>query len=481
VLIGSCLLLGMLAFLGSALGPLPVWPAGLLVWLGGVLGFPRADSATRRLSLVLLAAGLIALTVAAGRGAEIDPVADLTRMTTINLPIVGLFLGVAFLSLVGTPSKDVPDARTKAVGAASAANSSQLESASQRSDSRPRADHEPLPQEADRSSAANSRSDHEPLRQGGLWSTLAAIHLVGAVINLSMTAMSGDRMARGGGLGRREAIVLARGHCAAAFWSPFFVAAAVAHTYAPQADASITVPLGIIGALLALLLTGLDARRALTAAERATPFVGIVPDRHALVLTGALLAAALGLKMVLADVPMVVVVTAVTPPLALLLMPARARPGAFGRLLGSTLPATIGQVVLFLAAGVFAFGISRLLADSAEWFSMLQGGLGLWVYPASTALIVGAGYLGAHPVITIAALSSVLLPLGADQSLLAFAFLSGWAVGTAVAPLSGMNLFLMGRYGVRARDIVRWGPSYALQMLAVVTVLMLLAAFVLDL
>jgi hypothetical protein len=65
----------------------------------------------------------------------------------------------------------------------------------------------------------------------------------------------------------------------------------------------------------------------------------------------------------------------------------------------------------------------------------------------------------------------VLLPLGADPSLLSFAFVAGWAVGTAVAPLSGMNLFLIGRYGLRAREIVRWGPGYALRMLGVVTVL----------
>jgi len=358
VLIGSCLLLGMLAFLGSALGPLPVWPAGLLVWLGGLLGFPRADAATRRLSLVLLAAGLVALTVAAGRGGEIEPVADLTRMATINLPIVGLFLGVAFLSLVGTPSGPA-DAGAKVVGATHGAHAAATRDAAEN-----RSRLKPLPQQADRSSGTNASAESGLRPQGGLWSTLAAIHLVGAVINLSMTAMSGDRMSRERGLGRREAIVLARGHCAAAFWSPFFVAAAVAHTYAPEADAAITVPLGIIGALLALLLTGLDARRALTAEERATPFVGIVPDRHALVLTGALLAAALGLKMVLADVPMVVVVTAVTPPLALLLMPASARPGALGRLLGGTLPATIGQVVLFLAAGVFAFGIARTIRNA---------------------------------------------------------------------------------------------------------------------
>lgn len=428
MLIGSLMLFALLAFLASVFAGAPEWPAAAAIWLAALLGWRLVDAMTLRLSLILLALGGAAVGFAAQRGGE----TDLLAMLVINLPIIGLFLGVAFLSLVGAsqPSSGAGD-------------------------------------------AAERRATGP---QGNLWTTLGAVHLIGAVINLSMTAMSGDRMARDGGLGRREAIVLARAHCAAAFWSPFFVAAAVVHTYAPGAAASVTVPLGIIGALAALLLTARDVRRPVDATEAATPFIGIVPETRALVLTGALLIAALGLNALLGDVPMVIVVTAVTPPLALLFMPAAARAGAFERLLRTTLPASIGQVVLFLAAGVFATGIASLLSGAPGLFAAFEGEVALWMYPLATASIIVAGYLGAHPVISIAALSAVLLPLGADQSLLAFAFLSGWAIGTAVAPLSGMNLFLMGRYRVRARDLIGWGPSYALQMLAVVALLCWLGA-----
>ncbi|MEE4302098.1 MAG: hypothetical protein V2J24_21850 [Pseudomonadales bacterium] len=423
--IGALLLAGMAAFLASAFGLLPAWPAGVLVWAGALLGCGRVDAATRRLSLALAVAGGAALLAAWWADVPVAATPTLERLLTINLPIVGLFVGVAFLSLAGG---------TRAV------------------------DEEGAPP--------------APARTAGLFPTLAAVHLVGAVINLSMTALAGDRLARNGRLGRREAIVLARGHCAAAFWSPFFVAAAVAHTYAPGADPALTVPLGVTGALLALTATAVDVRRSRSDEERATPFVGIVPDRHALALTGLLLASALGLQLVLNDLPMVIVVTAVTPPIALAMMPRGARDGAARRLLGSTLPATTGQVLLFLAAGVFAHGIATLLGGGLLPLPTDLEEVPFAVYPAVVAATVVAGYLGAHPVISIAAASSVLMPLGADPSLLAFSFLASWAVGTAVAPLSGMNLFLFGRYGVRPREVLAWGPAYALGMLGVVTALL---------
>lgn len=423
--IGALLLAGMCAFLASAFGLLPAWPAGVLVWAGALTGWLRVDAATRRLSLALAVAGAAALLTAWWTGASLAPLPTLERLLTINLPIVGLFVGVAFLSLAGGTAGGERDGM-----------------------------------------------DPAPARSGGLFSTLAAVHLVGAVINLSMTALAGDRMARDGRLGRREAIVLARGHCAAAFWSPFFVAAAVAHTYAPGADPALTVPLGIVGALLALAATAADVRRSRDDEERATPFFGIVPDRRALTLTGLLLASALGLKLLLSDLPMVIVVTAVTPPIALAMMPRSERDGVTRRLLGSTLPTTTGQVLLFLAAGVFAHGLATLLGGGLLPLPEDLSEVPFAVYPAVVAVTVVAGYLGAHPVISIAAASSVLVPLGAEPSLLAFSFLASWAVGTAVAPLSGMNLFLFGRYGVRPRDVLAWGPPYALGMLGVVTALL---------
>ncbi len=421
VRLGGLLLAALLAFLLSAFTPLSRAPAVALIWMAGLLAFAEVDAATRRLTLILMIAGLLATAGSLLLGAGFDVLA----MGGINLPIIALFLGVAFLSLVG-PAVPVAEPSSP--------------------------------------------------RRGGLWRTMAAIHLIGAVINMSMVAIAGDRLARDGTLARREAILLARSYCAAAFWSPFFVAAAVAHTYAPQARALFYLPLGVIGALCAFALTAREVARL----DPDTPLPEFRPDRSAWQLTLALLATALLLKAVLPALPMVIIVAAVTPPLALLLMP-RGNPIAGARmLLATTLPATASQVVLFLAAGVFAYGVSSLIPPALAALDLLPDAVPLPVYPLATAVIILAAYAGMHPLISIAALSSVLLPAGAQHSLLAFSFLSGWAVGTAVAPLSGMNLFLIGRYRLRAREIARWGPRYALAMLGVVTVLMVIGHGLLE-
>ncbi|WP_321154265.1 hypothetical protein, partial [Serratia nevei] len=79
----------------------------------------------------------------------------------------------------------------------------------------------------------------------GLWSTMASLNLLGAVINLSVLFIIGDRLERGGTLERRQVLVLSRIFCAAAFWSPFFVAMAVALTYAPGLQLSRILPFGV--------------------------------------------------------------------------------------------------------------------------------------------------------------------------------------------------------------------------------------------
>ena len=416
------MLAALLAFLLSAFTPLSRAPAVILIWIAGFLAFAQVDLATRRLTLILMVAGLLATVGSLLLGAGFDALA----LGGINLPIIALFLGVAFLSLVA-PAAPVDESVS-------------------------------------------------PPRRGGLWRTMAAIHLIGAVINMSMVAIAGDRLARGGTLARREAILLARSYCAAAFWSPFFVAAAVAHTYAPEARAAFYLPMGVIAALCAFALTAREVARI----DPATPLPEFRPDRSAWQLTLALLGTALLLNALLPELPRVIIVAAVTPPLALLLMP-RGDPLASARqLLTTTLPATASQVVLFLAAGVFAYGVSSLIPPALAALDLLPDAVPLPVYPLATAVIIVAAYAGMHPLISIAALSSVLLPAGAQHSLLAFCFLSGWAIGTAVAPLSGMNLFLIGRYRLRAREIARWGPAYALAMLGVVTVLILIGHGLLE-
>lgn len=83
----------------------------------------------------------------------------------------------------------------------------------------------------------------------------------GAVINLSVLFIIGDRLERNGTLERRQVLVLSRIFCAAAFWSPFFVAMAVALTYAPGLQLSRILPFGVVATLLAMGLTAWQVER----------------------------------------------------------------------------------------------------------------------------------------------------------------------------------------------------------------------------
>ena len=79
-------------------------------------------------------------------------------------------------------------------------------------------------------------------------------------------------------------------------------------------------------------------------------------------------------------------------------------------------------------------------------------------------VLIAAAVAGIHPVISIAAASSILLPLDPDPALLAVTFLGTWSIGTALSPLSGMNLSLQGAYDIPGRAFVRLNASYALIM-----------------
>ena len=76
-----------------------------------------------------------------------------------------------------------------------------------------------------------------------------------------------------------------------------------------------------------------------------------------------------------------------------------------------------------------------------------------------------AALAGVHPVIAIAVLGSLLLPLQPNPNLLAMTFLSSWAIGVASSPFSGMNLALQGRYRLAPLDFLRWNGVYSLVML----------------
>lgn len=304
----------------------------------------------------------------------------------------------------------------------------------------------------------------------GLWSTMASLNLLGAVINLSVLFIIGDRLERNGTLERRQVMVLSRIFCAAAFWSPFFVAMAVALTYAPGLQLSHILPFGILAALLAMGLTACQVERIGVA-----DFAGYPLRLQTLGLPVTLALLVLLIKQIWPQLGILAVIALVAPLLALLFMPKVGRKAALKRQVVERFPAIGGQLVLFLGAGLLAAGINSAL--SVVEFDM-GNGLPLfnhfgWLEASLTLLfILLVAIVGVHPLITISAVAPLLWPLSPDPSLLGMCFLLGWGLATGTSPLSGSNLALASRYNLSAALILRWNLCYGLMMYAIASLLL---------
>ena len=119
-----------------------------------------------------------------------------------------------------------------------------------------------------------------------------------------------------------------------------------------------------------------------------------------------------------------------------------------------------------LAAGVFSTGLKSITHVYPAIFNLE----GLSVTPALFAIVSGGlilvGIFGVHPVVSIAIVSPLLLPLNPDHSQLGFLFLTSWAISTGSSPLSGVGLALTSRYQVSPRHIFVNNWHYAVTMWA---------------
>ncbi|WP_320039990.1 hypothetical protein [uncultured Desulfobacter sp.] len=161
-----------------------------------VLMWPALGKGARNQALVLLITGGILVAFAAFHGVFLG----WQKIFTANLPLLAMFVAVSFLALT------------------------------------------------------NSGIEGQTLPQGkrALAITAFGTHLLGAVINLSVLFVFGDRLRKNGVLTKTQAFVLARSFCSAAWWSPFFVATGVALTYAPGMSWHKTLIPGAVMSLLAI-------------------------------------------------------------------------------------------------------------------------------------------------------------------------------------------------------------------------------------
>ncbi len=414
--IGALLTVALLAEMARGLGmPVPELLGGLCYWLAALLCWPALLQRNRRQSLLLmLVGGGCALWGVVVQGRSLNWEA----MLTANIGLISMLVAVSFLGLVSQPALD--DSRRLPTGRRAVSN------------------------------------------------TLIGVHLFGAVINLSSVFILGDRMTHRRALQPAQAIALTRGFSAAAFWSPFFAAMGVALTFAPGADLSVMMSAGLPLAFVALLLTYLELGRN----RQAEDFVGYPMHYTSLWLPLLLAVAVFSLRYWQPDFAVLTLITLLAPTISLaLLLASRRRPAArISEHISQRLPRMGNELALFLAAGVLSAGLQLLMDDAAGWLPFERfGGTQAAI---CLALILVMAVLGFHPVISIALIGPLLAPLQPDANLLAVTFLSSWALGSAVGPLSGMNLAVQGRYGVEVSALMRWNLPYAAVMFVVVAVVL---------
>ncbi len=91
------------------------------------------------------------------------------------------------------------------------------------------------------------------------------------------------------------------------------------------------------------------------------------------------------------------------------------------------------------------------------------------VFALLAGIMIIVGIIGVHPVVSIAVVSPLLLPLNPDHSQLGFLFLTSWAISTCSSPLSGVGLVLVSRFNAQPKQIIKDNFLYAVVMWAIAT------------
>ena len=112
------------------------------------------------------------------------------------------------------------------------------------------------------------------------------------------------------------------------------------------------------------------------------------------------------------------------------------------------LPNMVGELQLFLSAGILAFGLQALV-EAGSMSPPISEYNGSAACLLLAALVVIAA-LGIHPIILIASITPILSVVSPDPVLLGLTYIFGWSLGTCVSPLSGTNLVMQGRFGINA-------------------------------
>ena len=399
-------------------GLVPVFPreVGVLAaWIAGCAVWGRLPRRARVQVGLMLGIGLASIAVAVARGVDVEWGDVMGR----SLPILTLLVGVAFLRLVY------------------------------------------------RADVAGRTGSIAPRGLGAYLRTMAGVHLFGAIINISALVVFADRLARSGPLGRREAAMLGRSYSMVAYYSPFIGGVALALGLVPGVRLPEFVLGGVALAGIGFLVVAVIGR--LEEGGAIAEFQGYPFRPESLWLPFVLVCSVATAHWIWSSLSVLLLVALLAPLLSATVLAMRAGSAGAARTVARfalvELPGMSGELTLFLAAGVLGGGLTSLVTAYPSMVPAFE-------LTAATGTIALAGIVvsamaGVHPLVSVTTLIAVTLPTSPDPTLLATVCVTGWGIGSAASPYSGINLVLAARCGISSWVFTRWNASYcAIMMLA---------------
>ena len=386
--------------------------SGILAWLAFILLFQTLKS--KKIIVILLISSLIAYFVCYVNDYKVD----FFKVFTVNQYLLTLLIGVGFLRLVATPRKD--------------------------------------------------KIQKLPKGKNSFIKTYLGVHLFGSVINLSSLLLVADKMYKKAPLTNAQIILLTRSFASDAYWSPFFVAFAAAITYAPKLTTSIILVNGIVLAFLAFLITYYEVNK--EKKFNIDEFYGYPLSLDTLYLPILLAFLVLLTNHFYPQIKVIILISSFSILMTFFILPVKKgileTTKIFKFHIIDELPKMKSEISLFLVAGMFGITISSILVglDLSFPFDVFD-----WKIASILLLVfLFLAFIGIHPIITIAIIGDFLS--GVNHTLLAVTFLMAWSTTVSTSPFSGLNLTIVARYNVNAKEIFMLNIVYAFKMYVICTI-----------
>lgn len=385
--------------------------SGIFAWLAFILVFNTLKN--KNFLYTLFSLSFLALLISLINGFKID----YYKVFTVNQYLLTLLIGVGFLRLVATPK--------------------------------------------------TSELKELPKGEKSFIKTYFGVHLFGSVINLSSLILVADKMYKSAKLSNTQIVVLTRAFASDAYWSPFFVAFAAAVTYAPNLNTFVILINGIILALIGFLITYVEIKK--DKSLDLNNFRGYPISFDTLYIPLILAFLVLLTHSFFPDIKVIILIALFSLALTILVLPMKKGFNnglkKFKIHILEELPKMKSELSLFLVAGMFGILVGSILLGlnlelPFEKFDWL-------IASALLAVFIILGFVGIHPIITIAVIGDFLS--GVNHTMLAITFLMAWSTTVSTSPFSGLNLTIVARYNFPAKKIFKLNILYTLIMFIICT------------